>query len=95
MTDDAPGSVRVRTGGENSYRFDAIEDAADFYGCNRSDAVAFACEDVEGVARAVEKVLERDDLTRRQAREISETFDAATRGISVDVDERAVTVKRD
>ncbi len=41
-----PGSVRIRTDEGNEWRYDAIQKAANFYDCNRSNAVAFACEDV-------------------------------------------------
>lgn len=44
--DDIPGSVRVRTGNGNEWRYDAIEGASRFSGVNRSDAMAYACEDV-------------------------------------------------
>ncbi len=42
-----PGSVRIRTDDGNEWRYDAIQKAANFYDCNRSNAVAFACEDVD------------------------------------------------
>ncbi|WP_425560488.1 DUF7692 domain-containing protein, partial [Luedemannella flava] len=41
---ETPGSVRIRTDDGNEWRFDAIQKAAAFYDCNRSNAVAFACE---------------------------------------------------
>jgi hypothetical protein len=84
MGGDTPNSVRIRTGDGNEHRYYAIEDAADFYDCNRSDAVARACDAVPAVARAVQKVLNRDDLTTEQKREIAETF--STRGLSFEVE---------
>jgi len=84
MAEDIPNSVRIRTGEGNVHRFYAIEDAADFYDCNRSDAVAYACDAVPAVARAVRTVLSRDDLTTRQKREIAETL--STRGLSFEVE---------
>lgn len=84
MGDDIPSSVRIRTGDGNEYRYDAIEGAADFFECNRSDAVAYACDAVPAVARAVREVLERDDLTTEQKREIAKTL--STRGLSFDIE---------
>jgi len=86
MGEDTPSSVRIRTGDGNEHRYYAIEDAATFYDCNRSDAVARACDAVPAVARAVQEVLERDDLTTRQKREIADTL--STRGLSFDIETR-------
>lgn len=86
MPDDVPQSVRVRTGGENEWRYRSIERAARLYDKNRSDSVAYACEDVVGLVDALEEVLGREDLTARQRREIAETVDRATSGVSVEVD---------
>jgi hypothetical protein len=83
--DDVPSSVRVRTGGENAWRYYSIEEAAEWYGCNRSDAIAYAADDVVGLSGALEEVLERDDLTREQRREIADTFDSRTRGLEVEL----------
>ena len=79
-------SLRIRFDG-NRYREDAIEKAARFYDKNKSDAAAYACEDVVEIVRAVEDVLQRDDLTLEQRREIAETFStrATTFGIELKV----------
>lgn len=79
-----PGSVRVRTDEGNEWRYDAIERASDLYDSNRSDSVAYACEDVVQLIEAVEVLLERDDLTLEQREEIAELF--SSRGVSFDVD---------
>ncbi|TYL35854.1 hypothetical protein CV102_25545 [Natronococcus pandeyae] len=78
-----PGSVRIHTGDGNEWRYDVIKKAAKFYGCNRSDAVAFACEDIDTLVRAACRVLERDDLTLEQRQEIAETL--STRAVTFDV----------
>ncbi|WP_049928664.1 DUF7692 domain-containing protein [Halopiger goleimassiliensis] len=88
---DTPGSVRIRTDDGNEWRYDAIEKAARFYDCNRSNAVAFACEDVDHLVRAARQVLERDDLTRQQRQEIAETL--STRAVTFDV-ETSITITR-
>jgi len=83
---DIPGSVRIRTDDENEHRFFAIKRASDFYGCNRSEAVANACNDVPRVFAALQEVLERDDLTLQQRREIAQLFDREVRGAEISVD---------
>jgi len=83
-------SIRIRTDGDYAYRRDAIERAADFYGCNKTKAVMSACDDVPKFVQASRQVLERDDLTLEQRREIAETL--STRAVTFDVDtEIAVT----
>lgn len=91
-TNDVPGSVRVRTDEGNEWRYDSIQKASDFYKCNRSDSVAFACEDVVRLCEAVETVLSRDDLTQQQRREIADEFSARGVSFSTDLD---ISVDRD
>ncbi|WP_336339649.1 DUF7692 domain-containing protein [Haloarcula brevis] len=86
MDDDIPQSVRIRTGEGNEYRYHAVEEAAEFYDCNRSDAVAYACDNVPTLASAVETVLARDDLTPAQKQEIAQEF--SVRGLEFDVSEQ-------
>jgi hypothetical protein len=86
MDDDIPQSVRIRTGEGNEYRYHAVEEAAEFYDCNRSDAVAYACDNVPTLVSAVETVLARDDLTPAQKQEIAQEFSA--RGLEFDVSEQ-------
>ncbi|WP_049914428.1 DUF7692 domain-containing protein [Haloterrigena salina] len=89
---ETPGSVRIRTDDGNEWQFDAIQKAAQFYDCNRSNAIAFACEDVGTLVSAAQAVLEREDLTREQRREIAETL--STRAVQFEVDTSvAVTTK--
>jgi len=85
-----PGSVRVRTDDGNEWRYDAIQEAAKFYDCNQSNAIAFACNDVDAIVTAARRVLERDDLTLEQRREIAETL--STRAVNFDV-ENTVSVE--
>ncbi|MFC6974314.1 hypothetical protein ACFQL1_06055 [Halomicroarcula sp. GCM10025709] len=88
---DVPGSIRIRCGEENAHRYHAVEEAAEFYGCNRSDAVAFACDNVPALVDAIEEVLEREDLTIAQKQEIAAAV--SVRGLEFEVDE-AVGVDR-
>ncbi|AGB17371.1 hypothetical protein Halru_2800 [Halovivax ruber XH-70] len=78
-----PSSVRIRTDDGNKWRFRSIEKAAEFYGCNRSDAVAYACEDLVSQVGAARKVLNREDLTTEQRKEIAETL--STRAVTFEV----------
>jgi len=91
MGEDVPKSIRIRTGDDNEWRYHAIDDVSDFYDCNRSDAVAYACDNVTQLVAAAEAVLERGDLTAEQKREIAAEFSG--RGIDFDVDE-TVTVEQ-
>jgi hypothetical protein len=84
--------MRIRTDGDYAHREDAIERAADFYDCNKTDAVVAACEDVPQLVEAAREVLARDDLTRRQREEIAETLSTRAVGLEV-VDD--VEVERD
>ncbi|GAB3676827.1 DUF7692 domain-containing protein [Halopiger thermotolerans] len=85
-SDDVPGSVRIRTGDGNEWRFDQIERVSSYYDCNRSDAVAFACHDVVELIANVEQVLSRDDLTLEQRREIAATLSTGKTTFSVETD---------
>ena len=76
-------SMRIRTDGKYEYRLDPINRAADFYDCNKTKAIVSACDDVPMLVSAARRVLERDDLTEKQRREIAETL--STRAMSFDV----------
>lgn len=80
---EIPGSVRIRTDDGNSWRYDSIQKASDFFDRNRSDSVAWACESVVELVDAAQEILERDDLTHQQRQEIAETL--STRAVSFDV----------
>ncbi len=85
-TSDTPQSVRVRTDEGNEWRFRAIERAARLYDCNRSDAVAYACEDVGQLADGIERILQREDLTLSQRREIASILDDTASVLSISFD---------
>jgi len=95
MTDDIPQSIRIRTGDGNEFRYRAIDEASDFYDCNKSDAAAYACHDIVAVVEAVQDVVARDDLTLQQRREIVATFDQAVHAIDLELDEPDVNVDVD
>lgn len=82
---DTPQSVRIRTDDGNEWRYDALEKGAEFYQVNRSDAAAFACNDLAEIVGSARRVLEREDLTVKQRREIAEQL--STRAVQFDVQE--------
>jgi len=77
-----PKSMRIRFK-DNWHRLDAIEDAAELYDRNRTDAVTLACDDMARLAGVLEEFLARDDLTRGQQRELADDLD---RALSLDVE---------
>jgi hypothetical protein len=89
-SDNIPSSVRIRTGEGNEWRYSSIEKAGKLFDRNRSDSIAYACESVAELVDGIEKVLEREDLTHEQRREIAETL--STRTLSFDIPELEVDV---
>ncbi|WP_435363552.1 DUF7692 domain-containing protein [Haloarchaeobius sp. DYHT-AS-18] len=83
--------MRIRTDGDYAYRVDAIEGAAEFYDCNKTKAVVSACEDLPRIVRSITQVLNREDLTDKQQREIAQTL--STAGLSFKV-ETNITIER-
>ena len=77
--------MRIRTDGDKGWRKDEIEKAAEFYERNKTDSVVRACRDVPRLVDGIQDVLERDDLTPRQKREIASTL--STKYLQFDVDE--------
>ncbi|WP_226006605.1 DUF7692 domain-containing protein [Natrinema salinisoli] len=84
--------MRIRTDGDYAYRNDAIDRAADFYSCNKTKAIVSACDDVPKLVAAARQVLERDDLTLEQRREIAETL--STRAVTFEI-EQSVNAHRE
>jgi len=79
MSYDGPKSVRVPCDDGNEWRGQAIQEAADYYGVNKSDAIGRACNDVAELTAAARAILQRDDLTPEQKREIAETLSKRTK----------------
>lgn len=86
-SDGVPSSVRVPCGEGNESRYRAIERATEFYGVNKSDSIAYACNDVVQLVDVMKDVLAREDLTRKQRQEIAARLDA-TSFLDVDVEQR-------
>jgi len=66
--------MRIRTDGELSHREETIEQAAEFWGCNKTRALLLSADFAPRIVPRIEKVLAREDLTTRQKREIAEMF---------------------
>jgi hypothetical protein len=80
-----PANVQIRIDG-HEWRYHGIERAQNLYGCNRSDAIAYACEDVAQLASSIEATLDREDLTRQQRSEIADTLSTSSLSFEVDVE---------
>lgn len=78
--------MRIRTSGKNAHRKETIESLSAHYGVNQTRALLLAADQVPSLHSAVATVLDRDDLSTRQKREIAETFSQA-RGLDVDYQE--------
>jgi hypothetical protein len=63
--------MRIRTGGKHAHREDTINQVANFYERNRTESLMRAADDVPALIRAINQVLERDDLTHTQRRELA------------------------
>lgn len=90
MPQSVPSQVNIRCGEGNEYRYHAMNDAAELYDCNRSDAVAYACDNITQLVDNIQTILERDDLTTKQKREIAEL--CSGRGLEFEI-EQSTTVE--
>ena len=66
--------MRIRTDGDRAHREETIEQAAEWWGCNKTRAVLLSADLVPRLVPRIERVLAREDLTTRQKREIAETL---------------------
>ncbi|SFS00187.1 hypothetical protein SAMN05216559_2323 [Halomicrobium zhouii] len=66
--------MRIRTDGKHARREDTIEQAADFWGCNKTTALMQSAEFAVRIDSGIRKVLVREDLTLRQKQEIAQTL---------------------
>ncbi len=79
-----PANVQIRIDG-HEWRYHGIKRAQKIYDCNRSDAIAYACEDVAQLVSSIEEILNRDDLTQQQCREIAEILSTSSLSFEIDV----------
>ncbi|KAA9410966.1 hypothetical protein EGO51_14510 [Haloarcula hispanica] len=66
--------MRIREDGKHAHRTDTIEQAAEFWDCNKTKALMRSAEFSWRIDERIREVLARDDLTVQQKREIAETL---------------------
>jgi len=66
--------MRIREHGKHAHRTDTIEQAADFWECNKTKALLQSAEFARRFDERIQTVLARDDLTAEQKREIADTL---------------------
>ncbi|MBX0304734.1 DUF7692 domain-containing protein [Haloarcula salinisoli] len=66
--------MRIREDGKHAHRTDTIEQAAEFWSCNKTKALMRSAEFSWRIDERIREVLARDDLTVQQKREIAETL---------------------
>lgn len=66
--------MRIRTDGDRAHRESTIEQAAEFWDCNKTRALMLSADLAPRIVPRIERVLARDDLTSQQKREIAETL---------------------
>ena len=84
--------MRIRTNDDYAYREDTIEQAAEFYDRNKTASVTRACEDVPSLVDGIIEVLERDDLTHNQRKELAETLSTRYVEYEISIQERETAV---
>ena len=85
--------MRIRTDGDYAYREDVIEQAAEFYDRNKTASVTRACEDVPSLVNGIVEVLERDDLTHNQRKELAETFSTRYLRYEITIQDQEIVVE--
>jgi len=66
--------MRIREDGKHAHRSETIDQAAEFWSCNKTTALMKSAEFAWRIDERIRDVLARDDLTARQKREIAETL---------------------
>jgi hypothetical protein len=84
--------MRIREDGKFAWRTSEIEAASDWWECNKTEALLRSAELVRALDSGIQEVLERDDLTPVQKREIAESLSVAG-SYEVDVQEDIVVEK--
>ncbi|WP_135363859.1 DUF7692 domain-containing protein [Halosimplex halophilum] len=66
--------MRIREDGKHAHRTDTIEQAAEFWDCNKTTALMRSADFAQRIDKRVRMVLARGDLTIEQKQEIAETL---------------------
>jgi len=64
--------MRIREDGKHAHRTDTIEQAAEFWNCNKTKALMRSAEFSWRMHERVQEVLAREDLTVQQKQEIAD-----------------------
>jgi hypothetical protein len=63
--------MRIREDGKHAHRSDTIEQAAEFWGCNKTTALMRSADFSRRIGERIQTVLSREDLTTsRSARSL-------------------------
>ncbi|WP_049929794.1 DUF7692 domain-containing protein [Halosimplex carlsbadense] len=66
--------MRIREDGKHAHRSDTIEQAAEFWDCNKTTALMRSADFARRMDGNIQSVLSRGDLTAEQKQEIAETL---------------------
>lgn len=66
--------MRIREDGKHAHRTDTIEQAAEFWDCNKTKALMRSAEFSWRIDERISEILRRDDLTVRQKQDIADTL---------------------
>ncbi|GGN17906.1 DUF7692 domain-containing protein [Halarchaeum nitratireducens] len=87
--------MRIRTDGDYAYWKDVIEDAADFWGVNKTDAIVRSCDLAGRLVPQLEEALTHEELPPRVAQEIVEMVNRECRNVLIKYCEPNVKVSFD
>ncbi|GGL25823.1 hypothetical protein GCM10009037_06810 [Halarchaeum grantii] len=82
--------MRIRTDGDYAHRKDVIEDAADFWGVNKTDAVVKSCDLAGRLVPQLENALAEADIPPSEAEKIAEKV--SIRNINVEFQRATASV---
>jgi hypothetical protein len=66
--------MRIREDGKHAHRTDTIEQAAEFWDCNKTKALMRSAEFSWRIDERIQEILGRNDLTIQQKQEIADTL---------------------
>ncbi|WP_415381480.1 hypothetical protein [Halosimplex sp. TS25] len=76
--------MRIRTDGKFDHRKDIVEDVSVFYDCNNTRALMLASQDVQAFVGEVVDLLEDEELSLAQRRELVERFNSVSHRLEFD-----------
>ena len=85
--------MRIRTDGDRAYRGDVIQEAADFWGLNKTDAVVASCDLAGRVLPQLQEAIADADIRPSEKKKLVEAIE--TRNVSADYDRGDVSLEAD